>query len=109
MFVPILIEWEYASIELQGTKVCRLTYDRETAQAMRADIVETLEALLQQPEPDLIDLLNVLGEEGWELCNRLPGEGTQSLLILKRPGERRARKDAETRAIMKRTLDEMDM
>jgi antitoxin component HigA of HigAB toxin-antitoxin module len=109
MFAPILIEWEYASIELQGTKVSRLTYDRETAQAMRADIIETIEALMQQDEPDLIDLLNVLGEEGWELSNCLQGEGALSLLILKRPGERRARKDAETRAIMKRTLDEMDM
>jgi hypothetical protein len=109
MYAPILIEWEYASIELQGTKVSRLKYDSESAQAMRADIVEALDALLQHPGPDLIDLLNVLGEEGWELCNRLPGEGSESLLILKRPGERRARKDAETRAIMKRTLDEMDM
>ncbi len=109
MYAPILVEWEYATIELHGIKVIRLTYDRDSAGAMRAETIETLDALMRQPETDLLDLLNALGEEGWELSNRLPSEGAISLLILKRPGERRARKDAETRAIMKRTLDEMDM
>ena len=108
MWQQLKTEWEYASIELAGTTVLSVKYDAQTMESMRGETLEELSVLLAGPEPNLLSLLNILGEEGWEIAEKL--ENTPAtVLLLKRPGARRARKDAETRALMKKTLEEMGL
>ena len=68
-----------------------------------------LSAHLANSEPDLLAVLNTLGEEGWEVAEKLDRSPGVILLLLKRPGNRRGQKDAETRALMKKTLDDMGL
>jgi hypothetical protein len=109
MWQHLKIEWEYASIELIGTAVASVNYDSQTAEGMRGETLEDLSGQLANPEPDLLAVLNTLGEEGWELAEKLERSPGVTLLLLKRPGNRRAQKDAETRALMKKTLDDMGL
>jgi hypothetical protein len=109
MWQQLKTEWEYASLELAGTAVTAIHYDSETAEGMRGETLEELSAALANPEPDLLTVLNTLGEEGWEVAEKFERAPGNTLLLLKRPGSRRARKDAETRALMKKTLDDMGL
>lgn len=109
MWEQLKTEWEYASVELAGTRVTAVDYDAQTAEGMRGETLEELSAQLATPEPDLLAVLNTLGEEGWEVAEKLERSPGVVILLLKRPGGRRATKDAETRALMKRTLDEMGL
>jgi hypothetical protein len=108
MWQQLRTEWEYASIELDGTTVLAVKYDLQTMEGMRGETLEELSALLAGSAPSLLSILNTLGEEGWEVAEKLEGS-SGTLLLLKRPGARRARKDAETRALMKKTLEEMGL
>jgi hypothetical protein len=109
MWQHLKIEWEYASIEIAGSTVVGVTYDSQTAEGMRGETLEELSGHLANSQPDLLSILNTLGEEGWELAEKLERPSDVTLLLLKRPGSRRAQKDAETRALMKKTLDEMGL
>jgi hypothetical protein len=109
MWQHLKTEWEYASIELSGSTVTGVNYDSQTAEGMRGEILEELSSQLANSQPDLLTILNTLGEEGWELAEKLDRPSGGILLLLKRPGNRRAQKDAETRALMKKTLDEMGL
>src|SRR3954464_7778490 len=109
MWEQLKTEWEYASIELAGATVTAVNYDAQTAESMRGETLEELSGQLANSEPDLLAILNTLGEEGWEVAEKLERSSDSTILLLKRPGGRRAQKDAETRAIMKRTLDEMGL
>jgi hypothetical protein len=108
MWQQLRTEWEYACIELDGTTVLAVKYDLQTMEGMRGETLEELSALLAGSAPSLLSILNTLGEEGWEVAEKLESS-SGTLLLLKRPGGRRARKDAETRALMKKTLDEMGL
>lgn len=108
MWQQLRTEWEYASIELDGTTVLAVKYDLQIMEGMRGETLEELSALLAGSNPSLLSILNTLGEEGWEVAEKLESS-SGTLLLLKRPGGRRARKDAETRALMKKTLDEMGL
>src|SRR3954452_8893447 len=109
MWEQLKTEWEYASIELAGATVTAVNYDAQTAESMRGETLEELSGQLANSEPDLLAILNTLGEEGWEVAEKLERAGGVVHLILKRPGSRRAQKDAETRALMKKALDDMDL
>src|SRR3954452_14926721 len=109
MWEQLKTEWEYASIELAGATVTAVNYDAQTAESMRGETLEALSGHLANSEPDLLAILNTLGEEGWEVAEKLDRSPSGILLLLKRPGNRRGQKDAETRALMKKTLDEMGL
>ncbi|MEO8131071.1 MAG: hypothetical protein ABJF23_10265 [Bryobacteraceae bacterium] len=109
MWQHLKTEWEYASIELTGNTVTGVSYDAQTAEGMRGETMEELSGHLENSEPDLLAILNTLGEEGWEIAEKLERGGGVVHLLLKRPGSRRAQKDAETRALMKKALDDMDL
>jgi len=109
MWQHLKTEWEYAIIELTGNTVTGVSYDAQTAEGMRGETMEELSGLLENSEPDLLAILNTLGEEGWEIAEKLERGGGVVHLMLKRPGSRRAQKDAETRALMKKALDDMDL
>jgi hypothetical protein len=109
MWQHLKTEWEYASIEISGSTVVGVNYDAQTAENMRGETLEDLSSQLANSQPDLLSILNTLGEEGWELAEKLDRSPGVVLLLLKRPGSRRAQKDAETRALMKKTLDEMGL
>ena len=102
-------EWEYAIIQITGNTVTEVAYDAQTAESMRGETMEELSAHLSNSDPDLLAILNTLGEEGWEIAEKLERGGGVVHLILKKPGSRRERKDAETRALMKKALDDMDL
>ncbi len=109
MWQHLKTEWEYASVELQGGVVLAVRYDLQSAEGMRGETLEELATLLASASPDLVSILNTLGEEGWEIAEKLDSAPGATSLLLKRPGSRRAIKDAEARALMKKTLDEMGM
>jgi hypothetical protein len=109
MWQQLKSEWEYASVELTGAVITGIHYDSQTAEGMRGETLEELSAQMANSEPDLLAVLNTLGEEGWEVAEKLERSAGVTLLLLKRPGSRRAQKDAETRALMKKTLDDMGL
>ncbi len=102
-------EWEYASIELTGNTVTGVNFDAQTAEGMRGETMEELSGHLANSDPDLLSILNTLGEEGWEIAEKLERGAGVVHLLLKKPGNRREQKDAATRALMKKALDDMDL
>ena len=71
MWQHLKTEWEYASIEITGNTVTGVNYDAQTAEGMRGETMEELSGHLANSEPDLLAILNTLGEEGWEIAEKL--------------------------------------
>jgi hypothetical protein len=101
-------EWEYASLTTSGARPVSIEYDKDSEANMRADAVEVLERVAGGTV-GLIELLNALGEEGWEVTSTLPQANAENVLILKRPGVRREIKDATLNAEVIKTLEALGL